>query len=137
MTRRKDIQTPEYIMEKLDCSYEEAVDVIEYDKKIEGATTKPIAGEVVVEKPKAKKKTGIEQEELDKMYDIIVTEVGFEAFQNKHVSQAIQASIGLTNRQTPSRLKRMAEQGTLQEVPVSEVTLAGKTTAKAYRAVEK
>lgn len=137
MTRSKDIKTPEYIMEKLDCTYEEALDVIEYDKKIAGAGAKPVSGEVVVEKSKAKKKTGIEQEELDKMYDIIVAEIGFEAFQNKHISSPVGEALGLSNRQTPSRLKRMVEQGMLEEVAASEVKLAGKTSAKAYRALEK
>lgn len=134
--RETERQNPEFIMEKLECTYEEAVDVIAYDSAIEKATSKPIEGEVVVAKPAPKKKGGISQEELEGMKEVILATVQYEAFQNKHISGDVAKKLGLSSRQTPSRLKRLAEDGFLVEVDASEVTLKGKTTSKAYKAVE-
>lgn len=135
--REQDRQNPEYLMEKLNCTYEEARDVIAYDAAIEeAAMDEPVEGEIVVERPAPKKKGGISQEELDEMKVIILATFKYEAFQNKHVSGEVGDKMGLSSRQTPSRLKRLAEEGFLVEVEPSEVKLKGRTSSKAYRAVE-
>lgn len=110
----KNKMNAEYIAEKLDISYEEALEVIEFDKAIDKAGAKPIEGEVTVVKAAPKKKGGITEDDINRLAEVIKENFAGKSFQNKDLVPYL-ADLGLTNRQTPSRLKKLAEMGVLKD----------------------
>lgn len=107
--------TAEFIAEKLGISLEEALEVIEFDKAIDKANSKPIEGEVVVAKAAPKAKGGIKEDELTALAETIKSHLSDKEFQNKDLAHFL-SDLGLTNRQTPSRLKKLAEIGVLEDL---------------------
>ena len=137
MSRRRDIRNPEYIAKKLNISLEEARSVIQYDAEIEATNKKTELekslekkGEIV-KKEKKKKAGSITEEELDKIIEIVAENFGLDAFQNIHLSPYL-LELGLTIRQTPSRLTRLVEIGKLVEVDKEEVKMK-RSQSKAFK----
>lgn len=117
-TTTKEAKTIATILDKLKlANIEEAYEVFSYDCAIEKSPmNKAIEGEVVVQKPKKTKKTGIQLEELDAMKTILSTLYSDgEEFQNKDLN-GLREELDLNARQTPSRLKRLVEEGFLEDV---------------------
>ena len=105
----------EYIAKKLDISIEEALEVIEFDRAIDKAGSKPIEGEVTVAKAAPKKKGGITEDDINRLAEIIKANFAGKSFQNRDLVPYL-SDLGLTNRQTPSRLKKLAEMGVLKDL---------------------
>lgn len=110
----RDLKNPEYYMKKLDITYEEAVEVIAFDKEAESIMKEEKKVEKA-NKPKVKK-VGIVASDLDFLKDIINKNFTPEQlFQNKEL--AMLAHERFTARQTPSRLKKLVEEGFLKSTP--------------------
>lgn len=103
-------------MSALNISREAALELYNYDERVE-KSNKPVEGEVVVKKiPKTSKKKGIQKEELDAMKDLLSKMFpNGEEFKNSQLSPLCE-ELNLTNRQTPSRLKALKEEGFLEDL---------------------
>lgn len=107
----RDLKNPEYYMKKLDISYEEAVEVMDFDKEAD-KIMKEERKEEKANKPKPKP-IGIQADDLEFLKDIINKNFTPEQlFQNKEL--AMLAHERFTARQTPSRLKKLVEAGFLK-----------------------
>lgn len=104
------------IFDKLKLStIEQAYEVFVYDNGV-AKTTKPVEGEVLIERPKKNKKGGIQLEELAEMKSILITLYqNGESFKNADLD-GLREELGLSARQTPSRLKKLAEEGFLLDL---------------------
>lgn len=111
----KNKMSAEFIANKLDITIEEAKELIEFDKSIDKAGAKPIDGEVTVTKAAPKKKTGITEDDINRLANVIKENFVDKSFQNRDLVPYL-ADLGLTNRQTPSRLKKLAEMGVLKDL---------------------
>lgn len=99
-------------MEKCHITREEAEELYEFDRKVD-KSNKPVEGEIVVEKVKKTVKKGITEEELVEMLELIQKE-GLDEFKNSDLD-VVRAVMGLSARQTPSRLKKLVERGELED----------------------
>lgn len=111
------------LMDRLKISKADAEELYDFDRKI-NKTIKNEKGEV--KKMTNKKKGAITQEELDQMNELIRNEFPNTEFQNKDLDN-VRDILGLSNRQTPSRLSKMVEQGML--------TVVGDSKPKKYNIV--
>lgn len=109
----KELKNPEFYMKKLDITYEEALELMEFDGNAE-KILKEEKKEEKKSKPKAKPQ-GIQSEDLEYMKKVILENFSKEqVFQNKEFAKLVYPKF--TNRQTPSRLKKLVEQGFLSAV---------------------
>lgn len=76
----------------------------------ESGTTAPVKTEA----PKAEKKSKIGEDDLTALTDLIKEKFPDKPFANKDIAPHLQP-LGLTARQTPSRLKRLVEMGVLSD----------------------
>lgn len=115
----KELNNADYILDKLRCSILESEDVIEYDKLTDNKGKSEehlknlgvIDTEVVPLKAPKQKPRGIENDDLQFLLEII--RANFqpnERFKNNDVAKL---QTKFTNRQTPSRLKKLVESGNL------------------------
>lgn len=102
----RDLKNPEYYMKKLDITYEEAVEVMAFDKEAE-SIMKAEKKEEKANKPKPKA-VGIQSDDLEYLKEVITKHFSTETlFQNKDLAKLV--SPRFTARQTPSRLKKLVE----------------------------
>lgn len=102
-------------MEKLKIDREAAEELYNADLAID-RSTKPLEGELVVEKVAKAKKVGITKEELDSMKEMLpVMFPENKPFKNKEL-RILCEELHLTARQTPSRLKALVEEGFLGDL---------------------
>ena len=113
----KDLKNPDYILDKLKCSQYDSKSVVELDKLTDNKTAsdKFLAeydGTVFVPKAPKPKKVGIVDNDLDYLYNVIKDnfKVG-KGFKN---AECAKLQDRFTSRQTPSRLKKLVEQGKLK-----------------------
>lgn len=107
-------QDVQFLMSKLNITEEQALELIAFDSDM---PKQPIEGEVVVKKVTKTKKGGIQVEELEAMKELL--KAGYSdgtPFKNKDISTVMQNELGLSNRATPSRLKRLSEEGFLEDL---------------------
>lgn len=97
------------MVEKLELSILEAIQLREFDKF--NAAKKD---EFELNKPKAKPKKGITESELEELFNLIKLKFKDESFKNKEFH--LMVADKYTNRQTPSRLKRMVEKDWLEDL---------------------
>ena len=102
-----------YLVNELNISREDAIELIKFDSNI-----KEEASIIVEEKPpKAPaKKGGITEEELEGIKTLISAGFPSEPFKNKDLSVVVQEELGITASALPSRLKRLVEQGFLEDI---------------------
>ena len=102
-----------YLVNELNISREDAIELIKFDSNI-----KEEASIIVEEKsPKAPaKKGGITEEELEGIKTLISAGFPSESFKNKDLSVVVQEELGITASALPSRLKRLVEQGFLEDI---------------------
>lgn len=102
-----------YLVNELNISREDAIELIKFDSNIKEETT------IIVEEksPKAPaKKGGITGEELEDIKILISAGFPTESFKNKDLSVVVQEELGITASALPSRLKRLVEQGFLEDI---------------------
>lgn len=102
-----------YLVNELNISREDAIELIKFDSDIKEETT------IIVEEksPKAPaKKGGITEEELEGIKTLISAGFPSESFKNKDLSVVVQEELGITASALPSRLKRLVEQGFLEDI---------------------
>ena len=102
-----------YLVNELNISREDAIELIKFDSNIKEETT------IIVEEksPKAPaKKGGITEEELEGIKTLISAGFPSESFKNKDLSVVVQEELGITASALPSRLKRLVEQGFLEDI---------------------
>lgn len=107
-------QDVQFLMSKLNITEEQALELIAFDSDM---PKEPVEGEVVVKKVAKTKKGGIQVEELEAMKELL--KAGYSdgtPFKNKDISTVMQNELGLSNRATPSRLKRLSEEGFLEDL---------------------
>lgn len=107
-------QDVQFLMSKLNITKEQALELIAFDSNM---PKEPVEGEVVVKKVAKTKKGGIKVEELEAMKELL--KAGYSdgtPFRNKDISMIMQNELGLSNRATPSRLKRLKEEGFLEDL---------------------
>lgn len=102
-----------YLVNELNISREDAIELIKFDSNI-----KEEASIIIEEKPpKAPaKKGGITEEELEGIKTLISAGFPSESFKNKDLSVVVQEELGITASALPSRLKRLVEQGFLEDI---------------------
>ena len=102
-----------YLVNELNISREDAIELIKFDSNI-----KEEASIIVEEKPpKAPaKKGGITEEELESIKTLISAGFPSESFKNKDLSVVVKEELGITASALPSRLKRLVEQGFLEDI---------------------
>ena len=102
-----------YLVNELNISWEDAIELIKFDSNI-----KEEASVIIEEKPpKAPaKKGGITEEELEGIKTLISAGFPSESFKNKDLSVVVQEELGITASALPSRLKRLVEQGFLEDI---------------------
>lgn len=102
-----------YLVNELNISREDAIELIKFDSNI-----KEEASIIVEEKPpKAPaKKGGITEEELEGIKTLISAGFPSESFKNRDLSVVVQEELGITASALPSRLKRLVEQGFLEDI---------------------
>lgn len=105
------------IMSALNLNRHDAIELLEFDAKIDRAKGNEIVpGEVVVPKlTKTGTKKGITDEELEQMTALIKAQFADKDFKNKDLT-LIQEELNLTARQTPSRLKKLVGKGILKDL---------------------
>lgn len=81
---------------------------VDVSESVATTTTQPAP------KPKAEKKSKISEDDLTGLVDVIKEHIGDKTFANKDLAPHLD-SLGLTARQTPSRLKRLVEMGILSD----------------------
>lgn len=109
--RNQDVQ---FLMSKLNITKEQALELIAFDTNM---PKEPVEGEIVVKKVAKTKKGGIKPEELEAMKELL--KAGYSdgtPFKNKDISTVMQNELGLSSRATPSRLKRLVEEGFLEDL---------------------
>ena len=102
-----------YLVNELNISREDAIELIKFDSNIKEETS------ITVEEkpPKAPaKKGGITEEELEGIKTLISAGFPSEPFKNKDLSVVVQEELGITASALPSRLKRLVEQGFLEDI---------------------
>lgn len=107
-------QDVQFLMSKLNITKEQALELIAFDTNM---PKEPVEGEIVVKKVAKTKKGGIKPEELEAMKELL--KAGYSdrtPFKNKDISTVMQNELGLSNRSTPSRLKRLVEEGFLEDL---------------------
>lgn len=113
----KQLDNPDYILDKLKCSIVDSETVVEYDKLTDsvGKSEEYLQGLGIekVEKKKPKTKAvGVQDDDLTFLYEL--AKANFkpnEKFKNGDLAK-LQSKF--TNRQTPSRLKKLVESGLLK-----------------------
>lgn len=124
MTVKQDkfLQDPEYIMEKLDCSYSEALDVIKWDNegiKEEEEKDKARKRQEKAERQANAKPQGVQKSEIELVREVILDLYPTEIFTSKELSKdkrLIQKASELgkaVGRWTPHRLKKLENDGFL------------------------
>lgn len=119
---KKELDNPYYIMEKLQCTYEEALSVIEYDR--EGIKEEEEKEKVRKREEKRIKRenaipTGVQSDEVELVREVIKELYPTELFTSKELSKDKRlidkaSSLGKTvGRWTPHRLKKLEEEGFL------------------------
>lgn len=107
-------QDVQFLMSKLNITKEQALELIAFDTNM---PKEPVEGEIVVKKVAKTKKGGIKPEELEAMKELLKAGYSDGApFKNKDISTVMQNELGLSNRSTPSRLKRLVEEGFLEDL---------------------
>lgn len=101
-------------MEKCYISREEAEELYEFDIQVD-KTNKPTEGEIIVEKVTRTAKKGITEEELVEMLEVLKATFFDKKFKNSDLND-VRAVMDLSARQTPSRLKKLVEQGELEDL---------------------
>lgn len=107
-------QDVQFLMSKLNITKEQALELIAFDTNM---PKEPVEGEIVVKKVVKTKKGGIKPEELEAMKELL--KAGYSdgtPFKNKDISTVMQNELGLSSRATPSRLKRLVEEGFLEDL---------------------
>lgn len=107
-------QDVQFLMSKLSITKEQALELIAFDTNM---PKEPVEGEIVVKKVAKTKKGGIKPEELEAMKELL--KAGYSdgtPFKNKDISTVMQNELGLSSRATPSRLKRLVEEGFLEDL---------------------
>lgn len=107
-------QDVQFLMSKLNITKEQALELIAFDTNM---PKEPVEGEIVVKKVAKTKKGGIKPEELEAMKELL--KAGYSdgtPFKNKDISTVMQNELGLSSRSTPSRLKRLVEEGFLEDL---------------------
>lgn len=107
-------QDVQFLMSKLNITKEQALELIAFDTNM---PKEPVEGEIVVKKVAKTKKGGIKPEELEAMKELL--KAGYSdgtPFKNKDISTVMQNELGLSSRATPSRLKRLVEEGFLEDL---------------------
>lgn len=107
-------QDVQFLMSKLNITEEQALELIAFDSNM---PKEPVEGEIVVKKVAKTKKGGIKVEELEAMKELL--KAGYSdgtPFKNKDISTVMQNELGLSSRATPSRLKRLVEEGFLEDL---------------------
>lgn len=97
---------------------QEAQDLIAFDKTTDKDTKHDEAIRKAQSAAKAvtkAKKKGVQDDEVEKLAEIIKSNLVDKEFQNKDLAPFL-TELGLTARQTPSRLKRLAEIGVLKDL---------------------
>lgn len=113
----KELDNPDYILDKLRCSIKDSETVVEYDKLTDHKTKSEeylaTLGETVVEKKKPKEKPkGIQDDDLTYLAEIIFKNFKEgERFKNAELAKLQDR---FTNRQTPSRLKKLVDSGIIK-----------------------
>lgn len=119
---KKELDNPHYIMEKLQCTYEEALSVIEYDR--EGIKEEEEKEKIRKREEKRIKRenaipTGVQSDEVELVREVIKELYPIELFTSKELSKDKRliekaSSLGKTvGRWTPHRLKKLEEEGFL------------------------
>lgn len=109
----KDWKEIDKMVEKLGLSIDEAINLREFDKEeADKADQFEIEQKEAKKKPKAK---GITDEEIKELFENVVS-IAFKdkQFQNKDFHKLVADKY--SNRQTPSRLKKMKEFGLLEDL---------------------
>lgn len=111
----KDLKNPDYMASKLRCT--DGVTVVEYDKLTDNKTASEkflveYDGTVFVPKAPKPKKVGIVENDLTFLLDII--KANFKVGQGFKNADCAKLQNRFTSRQTPSRLKKLVEQGSLK-----------------------
>ena len=101
-------------MEKCHISREEAEELYKFDMQVD-KTNKPTEGEIIVKKVTRATKKGITEEELVEMLEILQATFFDKKFKNSDLND-VRAVMDLSARQTPSRLKKLVEQGELEDL---------------------
>lgn len=113
----KELNNPDYILDKLKCSIVDSESVIEYDKLTDSVAKSEEylqglgVGKVKKAKPKSKS-VGVQDDDLTFLYEL--AKANFkpnEKFKNGDLAKLQKK---FTNRQTPSRLKKLVESGLLK-----------------------
>lgn len=102
-----------YLVNELNISREDAIELIKFDSDIKEEDS------IIVEEktPRAPaKKGGITEEELEGIKTLISAGFPSESFKNKDLSVVVQEELGITASALPSRLKRLVEQGFLEDI---------------------
>jgi len=105
----KDWKEIDNMIEKLDLSILEAIQLREFDKF--NAAKKD---EFELKPKVVKTKKGITDDEIEELFNLIKLKFKDESFKNKEFH--LMVADKYTNRQTPSRLKRMVEKGWLEDL---------------------
>lgn len=96
------------MVEKLELSIAEAIELRAFDKFDSNKKTKE------EKKPKKEPKKKITDEEVKELFNLIKIKFKDEPFQNKNFHLLVADKY--SNRQTPSRLKKMVELGLLEDL---------------------
>jgi len=112
-TREKNLKEIDYLVEKLEISIVEAMELIEFDTKEIDGIMKEENKERQANKEKPKPK-GIQENELDYIMNIIVEKFSGMEFTNKNLYTYTADKFSI--RQTPSRLKKLVESGKLENL---------------------
>lgn len=104
----RDVQN---LIDSLNITVEQAIELEAYDK---GTVIQK--QDTDVKKTVVTKKQGIQVDELVKMKEILkISFINEKEFKNKDLG-ALQEELGINQRQTPSRLKRLVEEGFLEDL---------------------
>lgn len=102
-----------YLVNELNISREDAIELIKFDSNIKEEANLPVEEKA----PKAPaKKGGITKEELESIKTLISAGFPSEPFKNRDLSVVVQEELGITASALPSRLKKLVEQGFLEDV---------------------
>lgn len=119
---KKDLTNPEYIMEKLDCSYEDALSVIAWDTEGIKAEEEKDKEKKRIEKEKKRANAlpvGVQKNQVELVREVILDLYPTELFTSKQLSKDTRVvkmaeSLGKSaGRWTPHRLKKLEEEGFL------------------------
>lgn len=116
----KQLDNQDYMLDKLKCSIVESADIIEYDKLTDhkAKSENHLKGLGVVEeevlpiKPRGEKKVGIVEGDLEYLDNII--RANFKPNERFKNGELAKLQTKFTNRQTPSRLKKLVDLGKLK-----------------------